>query len=285
MKNLLASPCRKTLIATIGLLVTLSAARSFADSPSVPGPKYKMEENILYRNGPDLTDSMRESCRLDVYYPENTPDFATVVWLHAGGLTQGKRYIPGELMKKGIAVVAVDYRLSPAAKAPEYIEDAAAAVAWVFKNIGRFGGSDKKIFVAGASAGGYLACMVGLDCRWLAVHDIDANRIAGLVSISGQAITHFTVREERGLKGTQPVVDDLAPLFHVRADAPPLLIVTGDRDLELLGRYEENAYFWRMMRVAGHSKTELAELKGLDHAGVEAGAHPLLLKFVESIRP
>lgn len=39
-----------------------------------------------------------------------------VLWLHAGGLKQGKRYIPGELMKQGMAVVAVDYRLSPAAK-------------------------------------------------------------------------------------------------------------------------------------------------------------------------
>jgi len=244
-----------------------------------------MEENILYREGMDLTDAMRESCRLDVYYPEHTTGFATVVWLHAGGLKEGKRYVPGELMKKGIAVVSVDYRLSPAAKSPEYIKDAAAAVAWVFKNIERFGGSENKIFVAGASAGGYLACMVGLDRRWLSVHDIDANRIAGLVSISGQAITHFTIREERGLKGTQPVVDDLAPLFHVRADGPPLLIVTGDRDLELLGRYEENAYFWRMMKIAGHNKTELTELKGLDHAGVEAAAHPLLLKFVRAATP
>ncbi len=277
------SHCRIVVFTTVARFAVGAAFLSIAHGSSAEEPKYKMEENILYRNGSDLTDSMRESCRLDVYYPENAPGFATVVWFHAGGLTQGKRYIPGELMNKGVAVVAVDYRLSPATNAPGYIEDAAAAVAWVFENIGRFGGSDKKIFVAGASAGGYLACMVGLDRRWLAAHDIDANRIAGLISISGQAITHFTVREERGLKGTQPVIDDLAPLFHVRADAPPLLIVTGDRDLELLGRYEENAYFWRMMKVAGHTKSSLTELKGLDHAGVEAAAHPLLLKFVQML--
>jgi len=268
----------KTLLAALALFVATAALRTYAGDAAEP--RYQMEENILYRDGSDLTASMRESCRLDVYYPVNTPGFATVVWFHAGGLTQGKRYVPGELRKKGIAVVAVDYRLSPATKAPGYIEDAAAAVAWTFQNIGRYGGSDKKIFVAGASAGGYLACMVGLDRRWLAAYGIDADRIAGLGSISGQAITHFAIREERGLKGTQPVIDDLAPLFHVRADAPPLLIVTGDRELELLGRYEENAYFWRMMKIAGHNKTELRELKGLNHAGVEAGAHPLLLKFV-----
>lgn len=83
--------------------------------------------------------------------------------------------------------------------------------------------------------------MIGLDKSWLGKYDIDANKIAGLISLSGHAITHFTVREERGIPGTQPVVDSLAPLFHVRADAPPLLLITGDREMEMLGRYEENA--------------------------------------------
>ena len=51
---------------------------------------------------------------------------------------------------------------------------------------------------------------------------MDANKIAGLISLSGQAITHFTIREERGISGTQPIIDEFAPLFHVRKDAPPL---------------------------------------------------------------
>jgi acetyl esterase/lipase len=246
------------------------------------GVRYSLETNVAYRSGPGTPDAARAQCRLDVYHPENTTGFSTVVWFHAGGLKQGRRYVPGELMKRGIAVVAVDYRLSPGAKAPAYIEDAAAAVAWTFHNIGRYGGSPERIFVAGASAGGYLACLVGLDRRWLAASGVDANRIAGVVSLSGQVITHFAIREERGLKETQPVVDDLAPLFHVRADAPPMLIVTGDRELELLGRYEENDYFRRMMQIAGHTRTELTELKGVNHAGVEAAAHGRLLNFVES---
>ena len=59
---------------------------------------------------------------------------------------------------------------------------------------------------------------------------------------------------------TQPVVDEYAPLFHVRADAPPFLLITGDRERELLGRYEENAYLMRMMRVSGHEQVRLYEL-------------------------
>ena len=138
------------------------------------------------------------------------------------------------------------------------------------------------MFLSGHSAGGYLASMVGLDKHWLAEYDIDANSIAGLIPFSGHTITHFTVREERGISGTQPIIDELAPLFHVRKDASPMLLITGDRELEMLGRYEENAYLMRMMRVVGHD-TRIMELDGYGH-GMTAPAFPLLLKEVERIK-
>ena len=56
--------------------------------------------------------------------------------------------------------------------------------------------------------------MIGLDKKWLNVFKIDADKIAGLISLSGQTITHFTIREERGIPSTQPIVDELAPLHH-----------------------------------------------------------------------
>ena len=242
--------------------------------------EYRLVQDIAYREGNALTDYAQERCRLDVYYPAGTNGYATVVWFHGGGLTGGARFVPEGLKEKGIAVVAANYRLSPRVKSPAYIEDAAAAVAWTFHSIERYGGSAKRIFVSGHSAGGYLTAMVGLDRRWLAVHQIDANRIAGLIPFSGQAITHFTIRAERGIGDKQPVVDDLAPLYHVRKDAPPLLLITGDRELELLGRYEENAYLWRMMKVVGHPHTELHELKGCDHGNMVEPGLPLLLRFV-----
>jgi len=248
-----------------------------------PVAKYAIEEDVLYRTGGNLTPYMRERCRLDVYYPQRVKNFATVVWFHGGGLKAGKRSVPKELQRQGIAVIAVNYRLHPKVKSPAYIEDAAAAVAWTFKNIGRYGGSSSRIFVSGHSAGGYLTSMVGLDKQYLAAHKIDANRIAGLIPFSGHTITHFTVRAERGIDGKQPIVDALAPLFHVRDDAPPLLLITGDRELEMLGRYEENAYLWRMMQVAGHKHTTLHELDGYNHGQMAAPAHPLMLRFIQKI--
>jgi hypothetical protein len=124
--------------------------------------------------------------------------------------------------------------------------------------------------------------MVGLDKSYLNEHGIDANQIAGLISFSGHTITHFTVREERGIPGQQAVIDEYAPLYHVRADAPPLLLITGDRELELLGRYEENAYMMRMMKVIGHTDTRIMELDGYGHGMVEP-AIPLLINEVRRI--
>jgi acetyl esterase/lipase len=246
--------------------------------------QYETRENIhYYSDAVNKSDPyINEHCVLDIYYPVNAEGFATVVWFHGGGLTGGHKEIPWALKEKGICVVGVNYRLYPNVKAPVYIEDAAAAVSWVFNNISAFGGDSSLVFVSGHSAGGYLTSMVGLDKSWLHQFGIDADRIAGLIPFSGHTITHFTIREERGIPGTRPVVDSLAPLFHVRPDAPPLLLITGDRELEMLGRYEENAYLERMMKIAGHKETTLYELQGYGHNMVSP-AFPLLLKEVRRI--
>lgn len=226
---------------------------------------------------------MATQCKLDLYYPASKKDFATIVWFHGGGITAGSKELPEQLKNQGCAVVGVGYRLSPKVNAPAYIEDAAAAVAWVFQHISEYGGSDKLIFVSGHSAGGYLGMMITLDKKYLAKYNVDANNIAALIPFSGQAITHFTIRQERGMKAMQPVIDAYAPLYHVRADAPPMLLITGDREMELFGRYEENAYLERMMKLAGHKQTTLYELDGFDHGGMAVPAFPLLLKEVATV--
>ncbi len=266
-------------------IVFLFLTCAFISTISAGDTKYKTKENIQYYSETvnQSDDYINERCVLDIYYPKNISGFATIVWFHGGGLTSWHKEIPEELKDNRLCVVGVNYRLSPKVKAPKYIEDAAAAVSWVFNNIESFGGDSSLIFISGHSAGGYLTSMVGLDKSWLGVYDIDANRIAGLIPFSGHTITHFTIREERGIPGTQPIVDSLAPLFHVRPDASPLLLITGDRELEMLGRYEENAYLMRMMKVVGHNETSLFELDGYDHGGMSRPAMQLLLNEVSRI--
>jgi acetyl esterase/lipase len=278
---LFASKCleAEALLAKAGIKLGQRHA-VFADAPGETDENYRLITEVLYRDGRGITDAMQQRCRLDLYLPVRKP-FTTVVWFHGGGLTAGERSIPMPLRNKGVAVVAVNYRLSPGAKSPAFLEDAAAAVAWAFKNISNYGGSPDRLFVSGHSAGAYLTAMIGLDKHWLAAHDIDANRIAGLIPLSPQVITHFAIREERGMDELQPIVDEFAPLFHIRKDAPPLLIITGDREKELMGRYEENAYFWRMLKLGGHQDVTLHELGGFDHGKMPEPAFPLLLKFIQ----
>jgi len=266
------------------LYILLILFMGLVASASPTNIRYATRENIHYysdavnRSAPYIN----ERCVLDIYHPTNKNGFATVVWFHGGGLKNGNKRIPNRLKSQGIAVVAVNYRLYPKAKAPSYLEDSAAAVAWTFKNIESLGGDPQKIFVSGSSAGGYLTAMIGLDKRWLNVHDVDADRIAGLIPLAGQMLTHFTVREERGIDRTTMVIDDLAPLSHLRSDAPPILLVTGHREKEMLGRYEENAYMYRMLKVVGHRDVRLLELDGYGHAPNEP-FFPLLLKEMDRV--
>ena len=264
------------VIASLGILGQVA----LAEEPKPAVSTHKTAKDIAYRGEAERTADpyIDERCRLDVYYPKGKTGFVTVVWFHGGGLTGGNRLVPTELKEKGLAVVAVNYRLYPKVKCPVYIEDAAAAVAWTFQHIAEYGGDPDRIAVAGHSAGGYLTSMVGLDKQWLAKHEIDADRIFALFPFSGHTVTHFTVRKERGIPQEQPIVDEFSPLYHVRKDAPPVILMTGDRELEMLGRYEENAYLWRMMKVAGHERTKLLEFDGFNHGGMSGPGHLVMLR-------
>ena len=137
------------------------------------------------------------------------------------------------------------------------------------------------IFIAGHSAGGYLTSMIGLDKRWMAPYGIDPDTaFAALIPYSGQVVTHFARRREMGIPDTQVVVDDMAPLNYIRPDCPPILILSGDRGREMLGRYEENAYFWRMMQVAGHPDVEIREFDGFDHGNMPQAGHYVAVRYI-----
>lgn len=242
---------------------------------------YVTIEDIPYTHSEN--EYAKERCKLDVYYSKDFKNKPVVVWFHGGGLTGGEKFLPQELQNDSLVVVAVNYRLLPKATIEDCIDDAAAAVAWTFNNIADYGGSPDKIFVAGHSAGGYLLSMIGLDKKWLGNYSIDSDSIAALVPYSGQVLTHFAVREQRGLSPLQPYIDEYAPMFHARKDCPPYIIISGDRNEELFGRYEENAYMWRLMKLLGHPDVYIYELDGYNHGDMAVPAHHILKKHINSI--
>lgn len=237
--------------------------------------------DIQYKTNQD--SYVRERCKLDIYYNKLQKDCPVVVWFHGGGLTSGRKELPNELKNQGYVVVGVNYRLLPNVKIDECLDDCAAAVAWVFNNIAKYGGDSQKIFLSGHSAGGYITTMLGLDKTWLDKYHVDANRIAGLIPFSGQMISHFAYRKMNGIDNLQPTIDKYAPLYHVRKDAAPLVLITGDRNIELFGRYEENAYMWRMMNLVGRPDTELYEIGGYDHGAMARPAFHILIQTIHKI--
>lgn len=199
----------------------------------------------IYYGPEDATDYQKQQCLLDIHLPKNTKQKCPVlIYFHGGGITGGKRGGP-KVTDQGICLVAPSYRLNPKAQCPDYLNDAADAVAWTFKNIEQYGGDPEQIFVGGMSAGSYLAAMITMDKSWLEKRGLDVDRIAGLLPLSGHMITHFTVRKERGLSASTGLADEYAPLYHVRKTPFPIFIQCGDDDYP--SRQEENKLFVSMM--------------------------------------
>lgn len=280
----MSSLCKIWTIVGMFFVDFLLGQTALADRKQEP-LKYTLEQGIFYLPGGEekADDYAKEKCRLDLYRPEGINGFPTVVFIHGGGMWGGKKYIPEELKNRGWAVAAISYRLHPKVRYPTRIEDSAAALAWVFKNIESRGGDASKIFVTGTSAGGYLTAMVGLDKQYLAKHDINANLIAGLIPVTGQMITHQTVRKEQGIEPStlRPTIDQYAPLYHIRKDAPSTLCITGGWGVDMLMRTEENLYFVSMMKLVGHKNVRHIVIENANHGQSADKCWPHLIEFVK----
>lgn len=263
MKNLIL-----TIFLAIASLFAASETRAQQNVPTDAG--YQLIKDVPYTSDGETDTYRLERCMLDVYYPEKD-GFATLIWFHGGGLEGGNKELLEGFRRQGFAVVSVNYRLFPRCKCPDYIDDAAMAVAWTFEHIADYGGDPDKIFVSGHSAGGYLALMVALAKEYTARYGLDADRIAKTYPVSGQTVTHYTIRKERGLPDGIPVIDDFAPITHAGRGGSPMVLICGDRDLEMLARYEENAHLQALLKHFGHDSV-LYEMQGFDHVSVLAPA-------------
>ena len=218
----------------------------------------QVQKDIPYLSGDEANDPyVQEKCKLDLYLPAKPANgFPLLVWFHGGGLTRGCRNpcpIAEILAGRGIAVASADYRLNPQVKYPVYLQDAAKAVACAIREAVKKGANPKAVFVSGHSAGAYLATMLVMDPHYLRDAGVPEGSIAGCIAVSGQMVTHFTVRAERGIPEEKIVVDEAAPLFHVRKDAPPLLLLVGAQDLP--PRLPENQLFATVMTTLAKNET------------------------------
>ncbi len=166
----------------------------------------------------DVRYSSLYPVNLDIYLPD-AEEFDVFIYFHGGGLSAGMKdddcivEFSTQLAQNGIAAISADYRMYPEASFPDFIKDAAAAVAYAVENMETYG-KPKRFFVGGSSAGGYISMMLCFDKRFLAPYEIDPASLGGFIHDAGQPTSHFNVLREKGIDTRRVVVDETAPLFH-----------------------------------------------------------------------
>ncbi|HQT84012.1 MULTISPECIES: alpha/beta hydrolase [Acidiphilium] len=174
--------------------------------------------------------------RLDIYRPaRQRAPLPVVVFFYGGSWQSGARaeyrFVGAALARLGLIVVVPDYRLYPDVRYPDFIHDAAKATAWVFGEIGAYGGNPEAVFVAGHSAGAYLAMMLALAPEYLAGAKSDRRLLAGAIGLAGPYdFLPITGPVYRKIFGHAADLVDTQPIAHVDAEAPPCLLVTGAQD-------------------------------------------------------
>jgi acetyl esterase/lipase len=176
----------------------------------------------------------------------------------------------GELVEAGYAIASVDYRLSTVAKFPAQVHDVKAAIRFLRGHSQKWHIPSKQILIAGDSAGGHLAALVGVsngnaELEGAIGNDLaESSDVQGIISFYGAANLTTILQQStpHGLEVRVPALDLLlggqpedvpvlarlaSPVFHVDRSDPPLLLLHGDQDaqmpvnqaLELWGAYQK----------------------------------------------
>ena len=190
------------------------------------------ERNILYYGGKDRDNRKH---RLDLYTPKSTKPAPVLMFIHGGGWQMGDRWqyalVGRRMAERGIACAVISYRLSPGVKHPEHIRDCARAFAWLYRNVGKYGGDPERMFVSGHSAGGHLTGML-LAEGWQKAHNVPANVIKGACAISGlHDLEPFLLTSQKTyLKLDRPAVLRNSPIRNLGPAGSTLLVAWGGRE-------------------------------------------------------
>lgn len=218
--------------------------------------------------------------RVHLYRPRRAAGaLPLVVFFHGGGWAEGDPadygFVARSLARHGMAVALAGYRLHPSGRYPAMLEDGAAALAHLVREAPAHGIDAARIVLMGHSAGAWNAVMLGLERDWLAAHGVDPARLRGVIGLAGPY--DFLPLDDAVAIATFGHVDDLPrtqPLAHVRADAPPMLLLHGSADVRVRPRH--SLALGRAAAAAGGAQ----ETRLLDRVGHEG----LIMRFARPFR-
>jgi acetyl esterase/lipase len=236
----------------------------FGYSPAVllnvttPRWGYRVERAIPY--GPEARH------RMDLYLPKNKTESApAVLFFYGGGFISGNkceyRFVGQAFASLGIIVGIADYGLFPDHRFPEFVEDGAKAAAFLHKTLPDYGGDPSRLFVAGHSAGAYIAVMLASNPDFLSGAGADQSILAGAIGVAGPydflPITNTTRIEIFG--GPDRV--ETQPIHFIEGERPPMLLLTGDRDVNIFPHNTHN--------MAARMREEGNDVQAIVYPGIE----------------
>lgn len=204
---------------------------------------------------------------LDVYLPPNAAakPAPVVVFFYGGSWKTGSRdqyrFVGQRLAQLGVVAVVADYRTYPRTTFPGFVEDGAAAVAWVHRHAADYGGDPARLFVAGHSAGAQIAALIGTDARYLEAHRMQPRDLAGVIGLSGpyDFVIGRAYEQVFGPRGQWPQAQ---AVNFVNGDEPPFLLIHGRDDRVVEAR--DSQELADKLRAAG-GRAELVELPDAGH--------------------
>lgn len=172
--------------------------------------------------------------RLDVYAPPGARDRPIIVFWYGGSWENGRksqyRFVGAALAEAGYVAVIPDYRLFPEVKFPDFVDDGAAALAWVVSNAAAIGGDARRVYVAGHSAGAHLAAMLAYDAARLEKHGLPRDTVKGFIGLSGPYALDPDTEKLNTIFAAPYEHSDWRPTELVRPGAPPALLLHGEAD-------------------------------------------------------
>lgn len=252
----------------------------------VPLPLYpssvRLERDVVYAR------VAGRRLKLDVFLPaKGSGKRPAIMQIHGGAWVVGDKREQGiplcvHLSSQGWVAFNVNYRLSPGATFPDHLIDLKRALVWIRAHAEEFGVDPSFIAVTGGSAGGHLAALMALtpnDPRYQPGFEAEDTRVQACIPFYG--VYDFTNRTKafpraflkRLLQAhvMKAFIDEepgkfvaASPMDQVRADAPPFLVIHGDRDT--LAPLDDAREFVRRLRAVSKSEVLYAEIRGGQHA-------------------
>lgn len=217
--------------------------------------------------------------KLDVYAPKGTPTNArlpVVLFIHGGSWRDGDRggyaFAGKAFAREGFVSVVIDYRKVPEVRFPDFMVDAAEAVAWTESNIAAYGGDPTKIIIAGHSAGAHIAVLLTLDPTYLRSAGVADGAIKGAIGLAGPYDFYPFTSEAAvaAFAGADPALTQ--PITYARGDAPPLLLLHGDADDVVLPR-NSTALAAKVTEAGG--QVVVKPYAGVGHVGIVQALSPI----------